>query len=137
MKTIKLFFGVIILSFSLYFVYFQYKKTLVSKKGKEIVIKKEDFSIPINCDFLNKDSSKFLKFIYKGNEYSLRITSKQCFEIQNLKELKLIKDEKNNVFVLNDSNLYVELYFSIILFLILFVIFYKIILKPYVINEQQ
>ncbi len=130
MKKIKLFFGIIILIVSMYFIYNQYNKVSILNSGIEIIIKKGDFSVPFNCEYLNKDLPKFLKFNYKGKEHSLRIKTDKCFELQKLKELRLLKNKKENVFILKDSKTIIEFYSSIVLFIIFILIFYRLILKP-------
>ncbi|MFK8061376.1 MAG: hypothetical protein AB8B78_14980 [Polaribacter sp.] len=130
MKKIKLFFGIIILIASIYFIYNQYNKLSILNSGTEIVINKEDFSVPLNCEYLHKNSPIFLKFIYDGKEHSIRIKTDKCFEIQKLNELKLLINKKGNIYILKDSKVIIEFYSSIVLFIIFILIFYRLILKP-------
>ena len=102
MKKVKLIFGIIALFFSFILIYNQYNKNLVFKNGKEIIIEKGNFSVPLSCEYTHKHSSKYIKFIYKGKEHSIKVKKKKCIEIKKIEELKLITNERENVFVLKN-----------------------------------
>jgi hypothetical protein len=118
-----LIFGVIIL------IKFQYNTIEILTKGKEIIIEKGYFSIPVNCEYLSKNNSFFLKFEYKNKSHSIRIKSKDCFKIKKLDKLKLLTNSKEDTFIYNPTSKKINLGSSMIIFLILSICIYKIFRK--------
>lgn len=129
MKRSKIiFFSLLLVGFS-FLISYQYDKLEILTTGKEVVIKQGDFAVPYNCEYIGKDNSKFLNFRYNGKDKSIRIKNKQCLEIQKMKELKLLTNSTESIFVLPNSNLKFQLASMYLVFFVFSFCVYKLMFK--------
>ncbi len=129
---IRLIFFILILVFgSSLLLKTQLKRMDILNSGKEIRIEKDNFSTPINCEYLTKNNSKFLKFNYKNKSHSLRIKSKDCMKIKKQNFLLLMTNKKQNVFIYDINSLKIELISSFLIFLLVIICAFKFLIHNY------
>ena len=83
-----------------------------------VKIKVEVTNILTSCKESNSDINPRFRFVYKGKEYVKQIYRGYCEKIKRGKEITLITNKKNSIFIFPEENLYEGLVSSIVLLVI-------------------